>query len=190
MHILQRQLHTDHIHMQRLLSCLSHEIDCYDFDSKRSPDLAIILSALDYIHVYADKWHHPTEDVIFNRLQEKHNEASDVIEQLKSEHTTMIEETNKILDLFNSVAEDCIVPAHELVEGSRHFISMQKQHMNKENKYIYPLMDTSFSKSEWREIEEEINLLNDPLFNNPTKNEYDHLYRYILDLEENKNDLN
>lgn len=188
MHTLQRQLQTDHNHMQRLLECLSHEIDCYDFDSKRSPDLAIILSALDYIHVYIDKWHHPTEDVIFNRLQKKHTDASDVIEQLKSEHEAMIEETNKILELFNSVAEDCIVPAHDLVGGSRHFISKQKQHMSKENKLIYPLMDKSFSDNEWHEIEEEVKLLNDPLFDKPSKKEYDHLYRYILELEKNKND--
>ena len=44
MHKLQRKLQTDHLHLLRLLKCLSHEIDCYDFDSQRSADLAVILS--------------------------------------------------------------------------------------------------------------------------------------------------
>ena len=71
MHKIQRQLHTDHHHLHKLLNCLSHEIGCYDFDSKRAPDLAIILSALDYVRTYPDKWHHPSEDIIFNRLLKK-----------------------------------------------------------------------------------------------------------------------
>ena len=71
MHRIQRQLQIDHNHMQRLLDCFGHEIDCYDFDSKRSADLNIILSTLDYIKTYPNKWHHPTEDIIFNWLLKK-----------------------------------------------------------------------------------------------------------------------
>ncbi len=186
MHKIQRQLYTDHYHLQRLLSCLSYEIGCYDYDSKRSADLDIILSALDYIQTYPDKWHHPTEDIIFDRLLEKDVQESDLIEQLKDEHQQIMQETKKICELFNSVAEDCIVSAEELLTGARHFITLQRQHLEKENEFIYPLMDTVFSEKEWNEIEKEIKLQSDPLFNNPSKKEYDHLYRYILDLEKEK----
>ena len=71
MHTVQRQLHTDHFHLQRLLNCLSHEIKCYEYDSLEHVDLTVILSALDYVHDYPDKWHHPAEDVIFSKLQQK-----------------------------------------------------------------------------------------------------------------------
>jgi len=187
MHKIQRQLHTDHYHLQRLLNCFSHEIDCYDFDSKRSADLAVILGALDYVHTYPDKWHHPAEDIIFDRLLKKGVKESKLIEQLKKEHEEIIQETHKIYELFNSVAEDCIVPADKLLTGARYYITLQRQHLDKENESVYPLMDTLFSENEWREIEKEIKVQNDPLFNKPSKNEYDYLYRYILDLEKDKN---
>jgi len=186
MHKIQRQLHTDHYHLQRLLNCLSHEIDCYDFDSKRSPDLDIILSALDYVRTYPDKLHHPSEDIIFKKLLKKKVKESKLIKQLQNEHEEIIQETKKINELFNCVAEDCIVSADELLTGARKYIALQKQHLDKENEFVYPLMDTGFSEKDWREIEKEVKVQSDPLFNSRSKKEYDQLYRYIIDLEKEK----
>ncbi len=188
MHKLQRQLQTDHSHLQRLLNYLSHEIDCYDFDSKRTADLTIILSALDYVNVYPDKWHHPAEDIIFGRLIKKKVKESDLIQTLKDEHQAIAQETHKIQELFNNVAGDCIVPASEILATARRFISLQRQHIEKESEYIYPLMDTALSDKDWDDIEKEITLQSDPLFGAVSKKEYDHLYRYILDLEKSKNE--
>ena len=186
MHTIQRQLHTDHYHLQRLLNCLSHEIDCYDFDSKRVPDLDIILSALDYVRTYPDKWHHPSEDIIFNKLLQKEVKESKLIKQLQNEHERIVLETKEINELFNSVADDCIVSAVELLSSARKYIAMQKKHLNKENEFVYPLMETEFTEQDWREIEKEVKIQSDPLFNNRSKKEYDQLYRYILDLEKGK----
>lgn len=187
MHKLQRQLQTDHFHLQRLLNYLSHEINCYDFDSERTADLTVILSALDYVNVYPDKWHHPAEDIIFGRLIRKKVKESNLIQVLKDEHQAIAQETHKIHELFKSVAGDCIVPANELLATTRHFISLQRQHIEKESERIYPLMDTALSDEDWRAIEKEITLQSDPLFDAASKKEYDHLYRYILDLEKSKN---
>ena len=186
MHKLQRKLQTDHLHLLRLLKCLSHEIDCYDFDSQRSADLAVILSALDYMTVYSDKWHHPAEDIIFDRLLEKSVEQRDLIQALKNEHQTITQETHKIHELFKNVSEDCVVSANELLTSARHFIMLQKQHIEKESEYVYPLMDAAFSDEDWNAIEKEIIVQNDPLFDQSSKKEYDHLYRFIVDLEKSK----
>ncbi|MDH5480037.1 MAG: hemerythrin domain-containing protein [Nitrosomonas sp.] len=183
MHKIQRQLHVDHHHLQRLLNCLTTEIDCYDFDSKRAADLAVILSALDYVDTYPDKWHHPSEDIIFDRLLEKDVKESKLIEQLKQEHKEIILETGKIHQLFDMVANDCIVPADELLGGARHFITLQRKHLEKENEFVYPLMDVLFDAEEWKAIESEIKIQDDPLFKKQSKKEFEHLYQYILDLE-------
>jgi len=186
MHKIQRQLHTDHFHLQRLLNCFSQEIDCYGFDSKREADLDVILSALNYVHIYPDKWHHPAEDAIFDKLIRKKVKESELIKELQNEHQQIINETNTVLELFNNVAEDCIVTADELLNAARHFITLQKQHLEKENEHVYPLMDTSFSEKDWLEIEKEVVLQSDPLFGNTSRKEYDHLYRYIMALEKDK----
>lgn len=183
MHKIQRQLHLDHHHLQRLLNCLSAEINCYDFNSKRAADLAVILSALDYIDSYPDKWHHPTEDVIFDHLLEKGVKECPLIEQLKQEHNVIIQETDKVHQLFDMVANDCIVSADELLGSAHHFITLQQKHLEKENEFIYPLMDTCFSDSEWKSIESEVKIQDDPLFKKPSKKEFEFLYHYIIGLE-------
>jgi len=183
MHKIQHQLYLDHHHIQRLLHCLNKEVDCYDFNSKRAADLAVILSALDYIVSYPGKWHHPAEDIIFNHLLEKDIKESPLIEQLKNEHKEIALETDKLLELFDMVANDCIVTADELLGSTRHFITTQRQHVEKENEFIYPLVDKLFTAEEWEVIESKLNIQSDPLFHKPSKKSFEDLYQYIIALE-------
>ena len=188
MHKIHHRLNTDHYHMQQLLDCFNHEIDCYGFDSKRSADLDIILNTLDYIQTYPEKWHHPTEDIIYNKLLKKQIKESTLIEQLQHEHQEIYQTTENIKEMFDNVVEDCIISADKLLTYSRNYIQLQRQHLDKENEYIYPLMDTVFSEDEWHEIENEVKSQNESSFNTPSKKEYFHLYRYILDVEKSKCD--
>lgn len=186
MHPIQRQLHSDHRHLQLVLNCLNKEIDCFDFDSQQDPDMEVILNALDYIREYPDKWHHPAEDIIFNQLLAKKVRESKLIEKLKEEHDKITLETEKINQLFREAAGDCIIPAEELIDCARQYISLQRLHMEKENEFIYPLMDALFSPKEWQQIEKKIELQNDPLFNKPSKREFTQLCHHILELEKEK----
>ncbi|MDP1559576.1 MAG: hemerythrin domain-containing protein [Nitrosomonas sp.] len=184
MRLIQRQLYSDHHHFQQLLNCLSKEIDCFDFDNQREANMAIILSALDYLKVYADQWHHPAEDIIFNHLLEKKIIETKIIKQLLEEHKKIVLETDRINELFCTAAADCIVSVNKLLDGARNFIKLQRAHLERENELIYPLMDKLFSEKEWKEIEIHVKIQADPLFNKPSKVEYDHLYKYILELED------
>lgn len=190
MHPIQHQLHSDHHHMQLLLSCLGQEIDCFDFDSQRSADMDIIVSALDYFHVYPDKWHHPAEDVIFQRLLDKKLGKKVILEKLLREHEKIILETIKINQLFQAAADDCVVSVTDLVNSAREFISLQRAHLNTENEFIYPLLSEAFDAEEWKaieaEIKAEVKIHDDPLFNKVSKKEYKHLYNYIIDSEKQK----
>lgn len=173
MHPIQHQLHSDHHHMQLLLSCLSQEIDCFDFDSQRSPDMEIIVSALDYFHVYPDKWHHPAEDVIFKRLLDKKLDEKKILEKLLREHEKISLETIKINQLFQTAADDCITSVSDLVNSAREFISLQRTHLNTEIEFIYPLFNEVFDADEWKiieaEIKAEVKIHDDPLFNKISK---------------------
>lgn len=183
MYPILRQLHTDHHHIKLLLRCLDKEVDCFDFDCQRTSDLALMLSAFDYFKVYPDKWHHPSEDIIFNRLLKKNTAHSKIIKQLLQEHQAIISETIAIEKLFRTAADDCIVPTNDLLSSAHHFIALQRSHLEVENKFIYPLMDKAFSAEEWKEIEMEIKVQSDPLFNEQSKVEYEYLYKYIMTLE-------
>lgn len=186
MHPIQHQLHSDHHHIQLLLNCLSQEMDCFDFDSQRTADMDIILSALDYFHVYPDKWHHPAEDAIFNRLLQKKVKERAILEQLIEEHKKIVLETIKINQLFQTAADDCIVSATDLIASARDFITLQRAHLEKENEFIYPMISQIFDAKEWKAIEAEIKTQDDPLFNKNSKKEYEHLYKYIIASEKEK----
>jgi hemerythrin-like domain-containing protein len=186
MHPIQRQLRNDHHHLQLVLNCFSKEIDCFDFNAQQDPDMEVILNALDYVREYPDKWHHPAEDVIFNQLLAKNVKESKLIKKLEEEHNKISQETEKINQLFRAAAEDCIVPASDLVESARRYITLQRTHLEQENEIIYPLMDKLFGPDDWKEIEKKIEIQNDPLFNKPSKREFTQLYHHILELEKER----
>lgn len=183
MHPIQRQLHNDHHHLHLVLNCLSKEIDRFDFNAEQAPDMEVILNALDYVREYPDKWHHPAEDVIFSQLLAKKVKESKLIKKLEEEHNKITEETEKVNQLFRAAADDCIVPASDLVDSARHYITLQRTHLEQENEFIYPLMDKLFSPDDWKEIEKKVKIQNDPLFNKPSKREFTQLYNHILELE-------
>ena len=186
MHPIQRQLHNDHHHLQLVLNCFSKEIDCFDFNAQQDPDMEVILNALDYVREYPDKWHHPAEDVIFNQLLAKKIKEGKLIKKLEEEHNKISQETEKVNQLFRAAAEDCIVPASDLVESARRYITLQRTHLEQENEIIYPLMDKLFGPDDWKEIEKKIEIQNDPLFNKPSKREFTQLYNHILELEKER----
>lgn len=186
MHPILRQLHTDHHHIQLLLNCLDREVDCFDYDCQRPADMALMLSAFEYFQVYPDKWHHPSEDIIFKCLLEKKTNARKVIKQVLKEHEVIVLETKEIVQSFRTVADGCIISVGELLDSAHHFITLQRTHLEKENEYIYPLIDKVFSIEEWQKIGTEIKIKSDPLFNDQSKVEYEHLYKYITELEKDK----
>ncbi len=184
MHALQRQLYRDHYHFQRLLYCLQREINCYGPKSTRPAKLSVILDALDYVQVYPEKWHHPVEDVIFRRLLDKEITERELIESLLAEHESLEQLTPRVSQLFLAVANDCVVPAQELRSAAQEFIDRQSQHLDTENDLIYPLIDQYLTDEDWGQVAASLDAMADPLFDKPLQDDYQNLYRYIVEMEE------
>jgi len=183
MHPLQRQLYKDHYHFQRLLYCLQKEINCYDADTEESPNLPVILDALDYVQTYPERWHHPIEDVIFNCLLEKDITERAAIESLLAEHKELEHLTKRACQLFTAVANDCVVPIDELTDVARQFILRQSAHLDRENELVYPLMNQYLSQDDWDRIAQSLEQIADPLFDKPLQADYENLYQSIVEME-------
>lgn len=178
MHPTQSQLCADHFNFLRLLRALELEIACYEAASEGR--LGVILDIFDYVQVYPEKWHHPIEDAAFEMLLKKQADNSDVIWGVRAEHKALEEMTHKVNEMFIAVANDTIVPVDKLVTATKEFVARQLDHINSENRLIYPLFNKYLSDQDWNEITEKVQSRRDPLFNEELCEEYRSLYKSIL----------
>ena len=61
------RLHDDHAIMGRLLNALDRQLDV--FENGETPDYELIGGILDYCLQFPDRYHHPKEDAILERIK-------------------------------------------------------------------------------------------------------------------------
>jgi hemerythrin-like domain-containing protein len=184
MHPTQSQIFADHHNFLRLLRCLEAEIACYEADEAWSANLPVILDIFDYVQFYPEQYHHPLEDALFELLLAKQVGDAAQIRAMQVEHKTLEALTRKASQLFTSVANDSVVPVHELVRVTREFLDKQIAHINREHHLLCPLLAESVSDAEWDAIAATVaRHKKDPLFDKAIIDEYENLYHAILQAE-------
>ncbi|MCV6614803.1 MAG: hemerythrin domain-containing protein [Cellvibrionaceae bacterium] len=183
MHSIYQQLCVDHKHIQRLLRCmrgLAEPLEDEGIDAER---LELMLDIIDYIKNYPEHWHHPIEDQVFSLLLLKHIPESDLLREIICDHGRLEKQTIELEQIFRSVAQGCVVPSGQLQQQSQAYIAAQADHIEKENKWAYPLMERYLEDDDWDWIGQKIPQLDDPLFGERHKGDYHNLYENIIEGE-------
>lgn len=167
----------EHDHIQKTLNLL--EIQFLDLCRGRVPDYAIMLSVVVYIQEYPEQAHHPLEDAVFAILLKQGGEAARLARTLIKDHTELEAITRRLRASLERITESGDSDAEELKARLLKFISRQRQHLYMEEMKIYPLLRTRVSDQEWATVASLVPLMNDPVFGERTRNDYERLYREI-----------
>lgn len=176
----------DHQHMARLLGCLDHEVAGYREGNDHSPQLSIILEALDYLHNYPDAFHHPLESRLMARLKPRltNKEERLQFDMIEDQHKQITAMTQKLVGDFTTVASDRIVPINLLLAEYTLYSDLQKQHMRLENRYMIPAMKALLTPEDLALVEDDLKQMADPLFGSHLWEAYEDLYQYVVNWEE------
>lgn len=185
MHPIEKQLHLDHYHISRLLTCLQRNLETYETENSWAEHLSLILESLDYIKVYPEHWHHPVEDKIFAYIAKNYPEHTSIVATLHAEHKGLETLTKELNAMFEAIANDTVVSRDDLSRLTRDFLQRQISHIDRENELVYPLLSNCLTAEDWAVLEQEIDDAQDPLFGTTLKKEYRALHDYVMraDLE-------
>ena len=167
-------LHNDHMNFSKVLSFL--EIQLKKLSDSDEVDFELILLAIQYMKEYPDKIHHPSENIVFHYYVEHYSGEHDVIEALMEEHDNMPLLTHRLLEMLESVLIDEPQSRDELCKCLDQYIMKQKEHMNIEEARVYPLLESSMQIEDWRQIDNNLDDINDPLFGKSIKAMYQPLF--------------
>lgn len=182
MHSLYRQLCLDHRQFQQLLDALENLLQELASEDRNPETLGLILDALDYLSVYPDMWHHPVEDLIFQRLEQKPLENRAALEVAQREHKEITFATRRMRELFYAVANDCAMERHRLFDATNYYIELQRQHIERENHLVFPMIEKHLSDADWQHVASALQRQRDPLFGPAVKMQYEVLRDYLMSL--------
>ncbi|MGB8896159.1 MAG: hemerythrin domain-containing protein [Pseudolabrys sp.] len=172
----------EHRKFEKLLHVLEQELEI--FDRGESPDFEILQAIIDYFQDYPETYHHPKEDIVFEKLKLRDPAVARQIGDAEAEHQV---ETNRLRQ-FARVVEH-VLAGRELLRQTFHrvvrdFIEHQRQHMAKEERLLFPSAVKALRAEDWAEINTRLNDRKDPLFDNSTEKKFHALQQTIVRWEQ------
>jgi hemerythrin-like domain-containing protein len=168
----------EHRNIDKLLLVLEHELEV--FDRSEEPDYEILQAVIQYFQDYPESCHHPKEDMVFEKLKVRDSTAANSIGDVEAEHQV---ETKRLRRLVEAVEE--ILAGREFLRQTFHdvvhdFIEHQRQHMDKEERLLFPAAVQGLRPDDWAELDARLNDQKDPLFNGVIETKFQALQRTIL----------
>ncbi len=168
----------EHRNIDRLLLVLEHELEV--FDRSEEPDYEILRAIIQYFQDYPEDCHHPKEDMVFEKLKMRDPAVASRVGDVEAEHEI---ETERLRKLVEAVEE--ILAGREFLRQTFHdvvndFIKHQRQHMDKEERLLFPAAVQRLRPEDWAAIDARLDDRKDPLFNGAVETKFQALQRTIL----------
>ena len=178
-----QQLIDDHAHMLRVLACIDHCARRYFSDDREEQDLEMLQLGLEYMDRYADRFHHPLEEQIMDKVELSSAMPANSLQTLRQQHHDITAMTGELRKLFDAVANDQIVPYEQLNARLDDYIKLQYDHLKYENENFLPIIDENLSEPQLNQLEETIQQADDPMFGEH-RQDFEELYQYLLNYEQ------
>lgn len=167
------RIRREHGYMARLLAILKNKLEC--LKQERDINYSLIAEVVHYLMNHSDKVHHPKEDIIYRYYLKRYG-SDQVIEDLELEHQLLSEKTADFLGLVDMILQDAVVPQQFFIEQLEGFVSVQKKHMELEERFIIPKIVEAFTVQDWQEVESQWQLPeDDPVFGQTIADQYKQL---------------
>jgi hemerythrin-like domain-containing protein len=168
----------EHRNIDKLLLVLEQELEV--FDRSEEPDYEILQAVIQYFQDYPENCHHPKEDMVFEKLKVRDPAAADRVGDAEAEHKI---ETERLRRLVEAVED--ILAGREFLRQTFHdvvsdFIKHQRQHMDKEERLLFPAAVQRLRPEDWAAIDIRLGDRKDPLFNGAIETKFQALQRTIL----------
>jgi hemerythrin-like domain-containing protein len=174
-------LRKEHANIAQLLDILDRQVTI--FDRGGSPDYGIVEGIVDYFQSYPDLYHHPKEDLVYQKLELRDPAAARRVGNLRQEHEELAARTREFAAAVRAVLDEAQVSRASFGQWARRFIQFQRDHMTHEERFFLPAARAALTPEDWDEIRERATDQEDPLFGEEVGGRYEALRRDILEWE-------
>jgi acetyl esterase/lipase/hemerythrin-like domain-containing protein len=153
----------EHRYVFRLLPLL--EAEAAKLKGNRKADYERMEDIMHYMTHFPDRYHHPKEDLIFERMSGLAPDAAAAVSRLRKDHRKMAEQGEALLAAIVSQRESPDrVKASKLADDLCYYARALRAHMSLEEAEILEPARRSLKERDWREIDRAIAPIIDPVF--------------------------
>ena len=118
------------------------------------PDLKLFQAMVHYLDAYAEKRHHPKEDLMFSRLAKRTDKAADALAELARQHDRA---PARIVALDGALARFAADPEQlkAFVDAFHRYADFYRSHMMLEEEVVMPLAREHLTAEDWESIDRE-----------------------------------
>jgi len=167
----------EHVDFLRLLDLLELQISLFREGATSNYDL--MLDIVYYLTHFADKFHHPREDVALGRLGERDPSVRSMIQKVLGEHKVIASAGTQLVEQMETVLNGAILTRQSVEAAAATYVTYYRHHMAREEKILFPMADKILGQKDWESVAAAIPQENDPLFGKEVEERYRVLHDQI-----------
>ena len=143
--------HREHARFGRMLGLF--EAQLAEFHDEGTPDYEVMRDVVRYLRDYADRYHHPREDLAFAALLRREPQLLPVINRLLQEHRVISHTSSSLLGLLDQMLSDAMIPRATVEATAAMYLAYYRNHLNTEERDILPRAAAALTADDWREVD-------------------------------------
>ena len=169
--------HAEHVRFSSLLDFLQQQMA--EFHDGRDPDYELMRDVVHYLHHYADRFHHPREDVAFARLVKRSPVLRPGILMLLQEHRVLAAVGETLLNYLDDILVDSVVERETVEAAAATYLVYYRHHLATEEREILPRAAQLLQPEDWAAVAVTVASVPDPLFGDDVSEIYRALRKRI-----------
>lgn len=174
-------LRQEHRNIKKLLLVLERELNVFARGDR--PDYEVVHAVIAYFEVYPNAYHHPTEDMVFEKLKLRDPAAAAKVGDLAADHRRGGERLRRVARAVEGVLADQELLRQNVDAIIRDFIDQERRHIAMEERDFFPAAIKALHPQDWAEIASGLTDQRNPIFSELVEGRFEIVRRHILQLE-------
>jgi hemerythrin-like domain-containing protein len=173
-----KTLRAEHRHIATVMQLFLDQLKA--IDGGQLVDTHVVYEIMDYMVAWPDQFHHPREDLIYGRAAEIDATVADNVDSLQHDHDQTAKTGRELLKDIERWRQGEISGA-VVVNSGRAYIDHMYEHMNSEEKLVFPQIESVLSDQDWWELaqDDELRPVADPVFGRRVQRDFRNLARKL-----------
>ncbi|MBL0086606.1 MAG: hemerythrin domain-containing protein [Ideonella sp.] len=169
----------EHKYQARLLGVMERQVGL--LNQRKLPDYEVMHDVMRYMTQVPDRYHHPKEDLIFDKVLLRDPASAGSVAQLRRAHLDIVAAGAELFDLVDrsrrGVDEGEAEALRDPLRKSAHrYIGTLRRHMDIESLHMFPQALKTLLPGDWREVDAAMRPILDPVFGQQVKTGYEALH--------------
>ncbi len=164
----------EHKYQARLLNTMERQVGL--LNQRLPPDWDVMHGVMRYMTQYPDRFHHPKEDLLFEKIALRDPSTRSQIDQMLEEHRTIIAKGADLLAEIDRHREGAHgADPNRLRKLAHAYTGSLRRHMDVETLRLFPLAVRALQPRDWIEVERRMKPILDPVFGEAPADEFKEL---------------